>query len=529
MLFIPKKLKGEGFMKKAISLMLSLVLVMMLLAGCSSADKDADTSGKGNETTGNEATGNEATDGTDDSEEKEEPYTVAIQLVNISTELTDVEMVEEAINKITVPAINAKVDIQNIFIGDLPTTTSMNIVSGEKMDLICVGLTQKLNNIADDGILMPLDDYLSIAPTFVGLVEKYLGAGKVNGVQLAIPATPYVATGKGFVYNKDMADKYGIELKDGATYEDFTKAFEKLAENGIYGTSNGEAASLNAQFWYNLELFGTNAEYGAIVDPINSTKIENFYASDIFKEFANQMKEWTDKGYMPADSLTDTTKVQEHFAAGKIFGTVTDYNMTNFSTWQAGQSFKIDIAQIKEPIISTSSVVERMWGLASNSENPKKAMEFLEYMYVNPEVANLLQYGIEGQHYTMVEGTETVTTTEGATVGTAGYTSVFTQYGNSAETLTSTPNTDSYAQDVLAFNQDVPTSATLGYSFDPSEFSAEAGAVANVIAEYLPRLQGGQVDNVDTYIEKFLAALDSAGYNEIIAANQAQLDAYLAQ
>jgi putative aldouronate transport system substrate-binding protein len=511
-------------MRKVLSLLLTLVLVSTVIVGCSKENgNEVNNSSNSDSNVGT----TKPTEGAN--ETVEEPYTVAIQLVNIARDLSDIEMVEEAINEITVPAINAKVDIQNIFIGDLPSTTSMNIVSDGKMDIVAVGLTQKLNNISNDGILLPLDDYLQYAPTFVSLVDDYLETGKVNGQQLAIPATPYVANGKGFAYNKDMADQYGIVLEDGATFEEFTKAFKILKENGIYGLTNGAAGSLNTQFWYNLELYGTNGDYGVIVDPVNNTTIENFYASDIFREFVKQMKEWTDLGYMPADSLTDTTTVQEYFSMGRIFGTPTDYNMAQFATWQAGKDFAIDIVQIQEPVVSTSSVVERMWGIASNSENPKKAMEFLEYMYVNPAVANLLQYGIEGQNYTIVEGTKSVTTSEGAVTGSTGYTSLFTQYGNTVETYTAAPNTDSYSEDVMAYNKDVPVSATLGYNFDSTEYSAEAGMVSNVIAEYLPRFQTGQIDNVDESIQKFLDALDRAGYNDIIKANQEQLDAFLAQ
>lgn len=511
--------------KKILSLALTTALVSTMLAGCGSSGdntaKDSSTQAATTETT--QEAGSAAT------EAEGEPYTVAIQLVNISTDLTDVEKVEEAINAITEPAINCKVDIQNLFIGDLPTTTSMNIVSGEKMDIVAVGLTQKLSDISDDGILMPLDSYLLYAPTYTELVKDYTVAGQIDGVQYALPVNPYIASGLGFVYNKDMADQYGIEIKEGATFKDFTEVFKKLKENGVYGTSLGQATNLNMQFWYPVELFGTNGDYGMITDPINSTKIENVYASDYFKEYADTMKLWADAGYIPADSLTDSTTVQEYLTAGKIFGTYTNYDMSQYASWGSGQPFNIDIVQTQDPIISTSFVTERMWGLASNSENPQKAMEFLNYMYENPAVANLLQYGIEGENYKIVDGTKIVTTAEGATTGTKGYTSMFTKFGNPLETLTAAPNTDSYPEEVKAYNENVPKSLTLGYTFDVTDFSAEAGAVSNVIAEYLPRLQTGQVESVDSYLTEFLDALDKAGYNDIIAGNQAQLDSYLAK
>lgn len=508
--------------RKVISLLLTAGLLGTMLTGCGGGSQ-----GTAGDTGSSDASGTESGADSGDAQEGD-PYTVAIQIVNVTTDQTDIEMVEEAINEITVPAINCKVDIQNIFIGDLPTTTSMNVVSGDKMDIVCVGRTQKIHDIADDGILLPLDDYLQYAPAYVDLVKEYLEVGKVDGVQLTLPVHPYLARSSGFVYNKDMADEYGIELKDGATFDDLTAAFAILKEHGVYGTSFGEATNCQATLYYNVEVFGSNGEYGMIQDPVNSTTVESFYGSDLFKNFCYQAKAWADAGYIPSDSLTDTTSVQEYITMEKVFGCATAYDMSEYATWQSGQPFTVDIIQLVDPLVTTSSVVELMWGLASTCENPQKSMEFLNYMYENPAVADLLKYGIEGQHYTIAEGTERVTTTEGSTTGNNGYASMFTHFGNPMDTLTATPNTDEYPERVKEFNEGVQSSAVLGYAFDPSEYSAESGAISNVIAEYLPRVHVGQVEDVDAYLAEFLEKLDAAGYSDVVAGNQAQVDAFLA-
>ena len=250
--------------KKVVSSLLIMTMLTTVLAGCGSGSKDEEKKPQ--------ADGGEM-------------ETIAIQLVNVVPELPDVEAVEAELNKITEKEINCKVDIQNLFIGDLPTTTSMNIVSDEKMDIVAVGLTQKLADIYDDGILMELDDYLEYAPNYVAAVENVLKAGQVNGVQYALPANPYVANSPGFVYNKDMADELGITIEKGADLDDLTRYFEAVKAKDVYGTSAGTSGALNVHMYYNVETFGTNADFGYIADPVNSTKVENFYASDIFKNY----------------------------------------------------------------------------------------------------------------------------------------------------------------------------------------------------------------------------------------------------
>lgn len=68
----------------------------------------------------------------------------------------------------------------------------------------------------------------------------------------------------------------------------------------------------------------------------------------------------------------------------------------------------------------------------------------------------------------------------------------------------------------------------MGYSFDPSEVQTAITAVTAVITQYAPALECGTVDP-EVMIPEFLEALDAAGMQTIIEANQKQLDAWLAQ
>ena len=67
-----------------------------------------------------------------------------------------------------------------------------------------------------------------------------------------------------------------------------------------------------------------------------------------------------------------------------------------------------------------------------------------------------------------------------------------------------------------------------GYSFDASPVSTQVSAVSTVIAEYMPSLECGVVEDVEASVEEFRAALNSAGIDKIIAENQRQLDEWLA-
>ena len=91
----------------------------------------------------------------------EEPYEVVIETVTFGAEYADIPAIEEAINAITVPAINVSVKILNVGIPEHAQKISMMIAGGEKIDLVMAGLTMPMVNMAVDGMLLPLDELLA--------------------------------------------------------------------------------------------------------------------------------------------------------------------------------------------------------------------------------------------------------------------------------------------------------------------------------------------------------------------------------
>lgn len=505
---------------------LTMIMVAGLVAGCGSPDG------------GTAETGPDAEEGTETAKEDQEavidfdedPYQVDIQFTGLFEENNDVAAVEEALNAITLPEINCTVHIVPTFIGDLPNKTSLAIAGGEKIDIVNVGLTQALDAMVPDGLLLELDDLLAErGQAAVEATADVADAQKVNGVTYALSGYTYPSIAAGFVYNKTMADEYGIDMYDGMTMEDLANAAEILKKQGIPLTTFGNSGQLNYKFWYSMDSFGDSAAYGAILDPANSTTIENIYESEEFLEFARTMKAWNDAGYLPEEQLTDTTTVQEYFGQQKVFGTATSYTPNAIASW-IRPDYEVGIVKLANGLISTSSVREFMLGIASTCERPDKAMDFLNLIYSNPDVANLLQYGVEGLDYVAVEGTENVITYDGTdNAEHNGYYSGFARFGDQMKTKIVAPLTDDFYDELKTFNDTSDMSKTFGYSFDASNFSAEAGAIASVFAEKLPMINAGEVADADAAVAELVEALQAAGMNEIIAENQKQLDAYLAQ
>ena len=74
-------------------------------------------------------------------------------------------------------------------------------------------------------------------------------------------------------------------------------------------------------------------------------------------------------------------------------------------------------------------------------------------------------------------------------------------------------------------------SPLLGYVFDTTDYSTQISNVTNVLSEYLPGLTVGiyTEKEIDEQLQKMNEALDAAGIDEIIAANQEQLNQWLSE
>lgn len=516
--------------KKVISIMLAGVMAASLgaMAGCGSTDSSSSSNSNSNASSASDET---ASGYSTEIDMDEDPYTVAIQVVLLpGVEVENEADIEAAINEITLPAINCEVDIQYEWISELNNDTSMAIAGNEKIDLVHVGTVQTLSTMVGSDMLLDMNEDNLLQNRGQDLVELFgedlLESGYVSGKQLAIPAAVYSATKKGIYYNKTLADAANIEIPEEIDMDQLEEILYAVADAYPdvmpYYIGTGE---LNYLYWLeDYEVFGSEASYGVILDVENDTTVENLFATDLFKDYCLRMYQWRQDGILTKDT-TDDTSAQTYYFAQQLFcvvGNVQPEQDVNFSS----DDFEVGSAALTGASVSNSSITEYMWGIAANCERPDKAMDFLNFLYTNADVANLLMYGIEGVNYDFADGSDTVIVTNGS------YDPMFYRGGDSSEMLIESPAEDDYIEKWDALTAEATVSPLCGYMFDDTDYQTESSVIYSAILEYMPTLQNGMYDSEDAVlaaIDEFNAKLEASGINDVIAANQEQIDAYLAE
>ena len=149
-------------------------------------------------------------------------------------------------------------------------------------------------------------------------------------------------------------------------------------------------------------------------------------------------------------------------------------------------------------------------------------MELLNLVNTDPEVYNLLCYGIEGEHYNKT-GDNRIELVENS-----GYQpNVDWAFGNQFNAYLKGDQPDDVWEQTIALNESSEVSPLLGFVFDQEPVQNQIAQCQSVVDQYYKSIVTGSVDP-DQYIPEFLDKLEQAGASEIIAEKQSQLDEWVA-
>jgi putative aldouronate transport system substrate-binding protein len=170
---------------------------------------------------------------------------------------------------------------------------------------------------------------------------------------------------------------------------------------------------------------------------------------------------------------------------------------------------------------------------SKTSKDIHRALLFYDTLNADPELYNLLMYGIKDKHYRVIDETTNpirVDFLEGQTEDTVGYIHAggawslggnwFASYLGKNDPADRNANVDKY-------NKSATTSKLLGFAFDVEPVKTEVAACATVYQEIGVPLNNGAIDPVEG-AARFVEKLKAAGMDKIIAEKQRQIDQWKA-
>lgn len=465
--------------------------------------------------------------------------------MSINPVAADTDMVIEELNKYTREKIGVEIDYNVIANPDYKEKMPNLINAGEYFDICFTAnwTTDYLQFVGKDAFL----DITELLPeyakgTYDFIPQEVWDTVKVDGKIYGVPSYKEMGWQGGIVYNSDLAEEYGIDMSQVKTIDDYTEVLAAVSEKskaagqdviGVSGLVNAwPMAAPYESLTGNSTLPAAAAvpEYNNFAD-MQGEDVFNQYASEEYMNYCKTVYEWNQAGYLGGDPVnydTDTANRDNDFNTGKLFSYFIKNAPGNVEMMSETSGHGVGFVSLMDPLFETSSVLSGgILAISSASENPEKALEFINLLNTDEYVGTLIRHGIEGTHYTEV-GENQVDKTMGGTLTDNGYDYTYGwQFGtpfNQKWDISYPENIEELFQE---YNDSAVISQNNGFSFDITPVETQVAALTNVIAEYGPSLETGTVDP-EEYIPIFLDELEANGAQELIDEVATQLEEYRA-
>lgn len=438
---------------------------------------------------------------------------------------------------------NVTVEIEVIPFSDYSQKFLLMRTSDEPMDIV---QTYTLDYATEyrNGSFLDLTDYLQFAETSLKeLPDWVVDMGKVDGQQAIIPNyQKMVAAPWSITLPKDLADKYAdvdaisksvleSDIVGDETFNEMMKYAEKVKAAGELGTGYTGIPvkgfdSLIKQFVYRT-----------YTDNSKGVKVEFSSTAEGSWNYNWKTKnEAYKKGYVRKDALSAKSDDSNGIKGGNInWQSQAWHDSTPFVNTT---SYDIPVVQI--PLSKTFFIPYQPaaggFAIASNSQYPDVAMKIIDLMQSKEgmDLYNLMVYGIEGEHYDVIEdladGDKYIKPRDYEEEGTSS-----ARYGlpkwvvgnakNAYVTANQEKNFKEFIYDYMNEGKDTKTSPLMGFAPNTDPIEVKLQQVNAVHTEY-GNVLGAGVTEFQPYYDEYIKKVKLAGSDDIVAELQKQVDEF---
>lgn len=466
-------------------------------------------------------------------------YEIVMQYPTLGETPQDLKLIENAVNARTEPEIGVRIIFNPVSVLDLASTTNIMFSLGDKLDIVMCGFGISLADYVNKGILIELDDLVAdYGQSIVEAEGLAMSGGYYRGKLFALPSEEKMGRVRALYCRRDILDKYGIDTDSNIIYtmDEISQIFA-IVRAGEDDDFYCLATNINDYGLYsNFDIFdtlGSTLASGCLMDyGYGAADIVNYFATDEYERACRVIRDWYKNGYMNPGCNTVSDAVFRQMQSGNYFAYFNsaepDMLISQSRVLQSYINSELVALYTSCPYAVTQNFRISMWGVTSSCTQPVKAMRWLNMLWQDSEISNLLTNGIEGLHYQFVDDGHVIRSLDGMDASTSTYKAILSVWGDKMKLYVWEPLDESYYRDIDKFNNSIlpeHTSYALGYCFDYSPVRDQFSAVSEVIQKYDSNLKLGILD-FDTALPEFRAALEEAGIREVIAENQRQFDAW---
>ncbi|CAM4007475.1 ABC transporter substrate-binding protein [Paenibacillus alkaliterrae] len=466
-----------------------------------------------------------STNAADSGADKLEPY--KITLVYPASAAKDLSLVQEEMSKYLTEKMNATIELRPIEWGAWDDKTNLMKISNEPFDLMFTASWYYYPSDVVKGQYHDLDElmneYGKDIPDVLG--PDFLKGARIGGKLYALPTKKEFGQGFGLLLNKRFVDKYKIDTNGIKSMEELEEMFQIIKQNepDVVPIVSSKFTNVWGAANYDGITAGLSVPRGStemkVVDVLDDPKQLEFY---------KRMHQWNKNGWFDKDVMTsDSEQAMNMIKADKAFAVASSLKPGKDKEMTVQYGTEVVQVETAEPFTVTGDAQGAMLGISRTSKDPSRAMMFLNLLYTDAKLINMLNWGIEGKHY-VKKSDNVIDYPEGVTAESQTYPNPGGwMFGNQFNTyLWANEDPDKWKL-FDEFNARSERSIILGFTFNQEPVKSELASIANVEAEFHDALASGAVDPEKT-IAKWKEKRAAAGYDRIKAEVEKQLQEWAA-
>lgn len=404
--------------KKVVALVLASAVCLTAFSGCGNSASD-----NNQPTVSSEAAGESESS----KEENNENITVSMFLQDsadqaISTDLPIIQEITKrtGVNFEFVAAPNTEDQFREKF--------NVTVASGDIPDIMVSTYRDDMMKVAEQGTFAALDDYIDqYAPNLKKILDEnpdYIRDIRASdGNIYFLPFIGAVKTFKVWMLRGDWLDKLGLEVP--VTLDDWyhvLKAFKEQDPNGNgeadeipYTTRNTQAGVLAFMEAFGISGFEVNEQFF-----IEDGQVKYAYTDPRCKEALEFINKLYSEGLIDSEYATNDTNVWLSRLTNEVSGACQDTTARAYSLGTQVRAANADsdayfvvVAPPKGPdgtqmTTSQMQAIRGFTAISADSPYIKEIVQLFDYFY-SEEGSLLMNFGIEGETYTMENGKPTYT------------------------------------------------------------------------------------------------------------------------
>ena len=454
-----------------------------------------------------------------------DPDMVNLHLVFSGAEPNDHDYVIAAVNA-ALAEQGYNFSVRQTFVTEYWTNIALMIASAETVDIAWAHMST-ISDLVSRGVYQPIEPYFdTYAPDIAAHLPDHVRAqGSVGGVLYAVPRVipmaqfNWVMTGR-----RDLREAWGLpEIVDMDTLEAY---LARALEEGMIPT---HAQNFRSKYAYYANFFfpmGDQGLYPIFVDPNDPTfTVRSFFDTEYFRNVVERRLHWREMGWIPEDEAAFGADANQGFFHSIL--AITSGNLF-------AEAERIDNLRAQNPdgVIELVTLNphtryvfqggDNMMGVGSTSNNPREAVQFMNWIRKSQENFDLWTFGVYGRNYVLDQGAVSI---EGIP-GDMAYVPRRWVWNDVRLNRFSANMPQEHVNNLLNWDNGAIVTPFVGFVINPDNINTEFGQVTAIMAEFIPIFEQGIVP-YDALIDDLMSQLWNAGLQNIIDETQIQLNEFL--